>query len=130
MSISLNVGQQNQASKTAIAHIASLFVQKRQLFGWLVQALESQGLDPESGFPVCLAEVPEQEGRFFTGIWLTNQRRFWAFEAIVSRSTGELLCLERLEDITATTEVNAHVPGIGKSFGYLALQVQHELHGG
>lgn len=129
MSISLNVAQQNQASKAAIARIASQFLQRRELFGWLVQALESQGLCPDSGFLVGLAEVPEQEGSFFMGIWLTHQKKFWEFEVTASRSTRELLCLERFEDITAKTEVNAHLPGIGKSFGYLALQVQHELRG-
>ena len=57
------------------------------------------------------------------GTWLTNERRFWEFEAVVPRQKGESVEIERLEEMTDSVEVSAHVPGTAKTFGYLALEV-------
>ncbi len=57
------------------------------------------------------------------GTWLTSERRFWEFEAVVPRQDGDPVVIERFEDATASILMSAHLPGPGKSFGYLALEV-------
>jgi hypothetical protein len=91
--------------------------------------LSSGGLDPEHGILVRLEYVPEQEGEFFSGLWLTEDGRFWHFKALVARATGTLLSVEGLFDVTSKTNVAARNSGYGAAFGYLALQVLRESRG-
>jgi hypothetical protein len=45
------------------------------------------------------------------GTWLTSERRFREFEAIVPRRDGASVVIERFEDATDGIQLSAHVPG-------------------
>jgi len=77
--------------------------------------LQTQGGAYASGLLVAFRTVPAQSGGdWVKGTWLTNERRFWEFEAVVPRQEGESVEIERLEDMTDSVEVSAYVPGTAR----------------
>jgi hypothetical protein len=119
-----NVKQQNALTTEDILKAAALFRESDRQVAWLSAALRSRGEAASSGLLVAFRTVPDQGGGdWVKGIWLTSDRRFWEFEAVVPRQDGEAVVIERLEDATSVIQVSAHVPGTGKTFGHLALDV-------
>ena len=96
-------------------------------FGWLIDALQTASLDVREGILVQLNQIPEQDCEEFEGYWLTTDRRFFEFRVSAPRADGAPNVVERWEDVTASTRINAHQPGTGKSFGWLALDVLEEI---
>lgn len=119
-----NVEQQNALTTEEILKAAALFRESDRQVAWLSAALRSRGEAATSGLLVAFRTVPDQGGGdWVRGIWLTSDRRFLEFDAVVPRQEGESVVIERLEDATSAIKVSAHVPGIGKTFGRLALDV-------
>ena len=117
----LNVTQQNETTLAEIRRVAALFASGSSALAWLRQLLSERALSANDGLLIQLTSLPEQEGELHAGTWLTEAGQFWEFSAIASRGTGTLLEVERFENVTQSTLVSAHVPGTGKSLGYLAL---------
>lgn len=128
MAFQKNVAQQNAETKAEIYRTTQLSSTNPILFEIAASVLELHGIRRESALLVHLSEIPEQEGNLFSGLWLTDSLQFWQFEVIVSRHSGELLGVDKFENVTPTIVLNAHTPGIGKSFGCLAHEVLSEIH--
>lgn len=120
-----NVQEQNADTKARIRAVAASFKDSPLNFTWLIELLQAQSIPLERGMLVSLAHVPEQSGEQYLGTWLTLEGRFFQFSVLVSRTDAELE-IEEWQDVTARTTVNAHLPGTGKSFGFLALEVLRE----
>ena len=119
-----NVQHQNSLTTEDILRAAKRFQNSDQHVVWLGAALSAKGEANASGLLVAVRTIPDQGGGdWVQGTWLTRERRFWEFEAVVPRRGGELVEIERLEDVTDSIPVSDHVPGAGKSFGHLALEV-------
>ena len=119
-----NVQQQNSLTIEGILRAAKLFRQCDRHVAWLGTALRAKGEANASGLLVAVRTIPDQGGGdWVQGTWLTRGRRFWEFEAVVPRRDGEPVDIERLEDVSDSVQVSGHLPGIGKSFGHLALEV-------
>jgi hypothetical protein len=88
--------------------------------------LDNRGMSVRNGILVRLESIPDQCADVHQGLWLTKDRRFQAFTVAVSRVNNSLE-IERFEDITDNVVVSDHVPGTGKTFGYLALEVLKKL---
>jgi hypothetical protein len=123
MSKQLSVQSQNGRTRSRIEQLASWFAQPHRPAAWLWELLEERGLQPGTGILVDFSEIPEQGANLCKGIWLSESRRFWRFEVLVPRSGPSEVSVECLRDITSELPVEAHVPGIGKSFGCLAIEV-------
>lgn len=93
---------------------------------WLVGMLEEHEVDPGAGILVEFDEVREEGATFRYGTWLTCAREFWAFEIRIDDDGGRT-DIQVFENITAVTSTAAYIPGVGKSFGALALEVLAEL---
>ena len=93
---------------------------------WLVEMLEAHEVDPGDGILVEFDEVREEGVTFRYGTWLTRSREFWAFEIRVDDDGGEP-DIQVFENITAVTSTAGYMPGVGKPFGALALEVLAEL---
>lgn len=128
MAIQRNVTQQNDVVLTRIRHTSGILASGG--IPWLSHVLLSQGFNPNRGVLVRMASALEQEGDSYGFIWLTSSGQFWEIEAMVSRESGELIEIESLRGVTAEVVVSPHVPGTGKSFGFLAMQVLNEVLGG
>ena len=89
---------------------------------WLDDVLQSYDLDPEAGILVEYDEVEDQGATLCHGTWLTTSREFWSFEVWV-REDGSEPRVEVVENITTMTSLATDIPGIGKSFGAVALDV-------
>lgn len=119
-----NVQQQNALTTAGILKAASYFQGSGRLVAWLRAALKSRGDAADSGLLVAFSTIPDQGGGDqVAGTWLTTDRRFWKFEAVVPRQDNETVDIERLEDVTLSMLASSHVPGTGKSFAQLALEV-------
>jgi hypothetical protein len=129
MSIQRNVQQQNAATKAMMSATASAFANQPKSIPWLSVALESHQLSSANGILVHLVNIPEQEGNFQTGVWLTADQEFFEFEAMVTRDNQRLLRIERFKNVTNTLSTCSHLPGVGQSFGALAIQLLNERCG-
>lgn len=122
-----NVQQQVQDLREQIRETARDFEMHPERYGWLPTLLATYALARSSGILVELKSVPDQGCWVHYGVWLTDAGRFIKFvadEAYGARpldSSGRLES-SSIEDITVSTSVAEFVPGIGRSFGFLALE--------
>jgi len=130
MSKQRDVEQQNAEAKAKILRAMEAFDSRSGLKSWLRPALENEGVLTGAGILVALSELPDQGGDLFQGIWLTAERQFWSFAILVSRESNPVVEIERLENVTTSTIISAHVPGTGRSFGHLAIEVLEESRDG
>lgn len=118
-----NVQQQNAEVRAEILRAA-----QRGLGGepsWLATLLSISGLDPSQGIVAQLQSVPDQEGNIVSGIWVSAESEFYRFEALeITKGAPDVV---PLESITGDIVVSDHVPGTGRSFGALAIEVLHEV---
>lgn len=122
-----NVLQQVQDRREQIQETARDFEAHPERYGWLLAVLATHALAPNAGILVELKSVPEQGCWVHYGIWLTAAGRFMKFiadEAYGARPHVGSGCLESssIEDVTECTSVAEFVPGMGRSFGFLALE--------
>lgn len=123
MSIQRSVQQQNASVEAGIRAIAELFIRSPAEFGWLHAILRSNSVDSVHGMLAHLTDTPDQGGRQMAGVWLTNAKRFFQFQALLSYESGELVEVEHFTDITPTVVVSKGQRGTGESFGFIALRV-------
>ena len=121
MSIQRNVAQQNDHTLAKMRWAAAT----AQSLPWLTNLLLIHGALTD-GLLAHLSVVTEQEGDFYTGVWLSRDEHFWDFALTIERGSARVLYVERFNDVTDTINVSAHLPGVGKSFGHLAKQLLHE----
>lgn len=123
-----SVQEQNAASKTRIRALAASFKDNGFHFPWLIELLHAQSMPVDRGILIALTHVPEQRGEEYSGTWLTRDGRFFEFSVLVPRANAELE-IDDWQNVTAETVVSEHLPGTGKSFGFLALEVLRQLQG-
>jgi hypothetical protein len=96
-------------------------------YEWLRAMLATYSFDQHDGILVELRSVPDQGCWAHYGLWLTAGGRFIKFVADEAYGARPLAGSGRLEyssieDVTECTSVTRHVPGVGPSHGYLALE--------
>jgi hypothetical protein len=119
VAIKRSTTQQNQATLEQIQSAAASYASHH----WLPAVLKSQGQNPKQGVLVRIGYVDEQMGVEAFGIWLSSSEKFWEFSVTLSRQTGAVLSIESFDDATPKISVSEKLPGTGRSFGSLALQV-------
>ena len=123
MSPTPTVEDKEAARRAAIERAASFGREQRP--AWLTDLLASHDLDPDDGILVEYDTVDDQGAQLCHGTWLARSRSFWSFEVWVSPDAKPRV--EVFEDVTALTSTADHYPGLGKSFGALALEILEEL---
>lgn len=115
-----------------IIDVARSFADRPERFEWLRAMLATRGYDAGAGMLVELRSVPDQGCWVHYGMWLTNSGAFLKFvadEAFASQlleGSGRLEHFE-LEDVSDQIPTSAHLPGTGKSFGWLALEAMRQM---
>jgi hypothetical protein len=123
-----SVQQQNLDTRTQILRVAREFKRDPARFSGVVHTLHAHSLDATKGILVEHESIPDQGGWVHKGRWLTRQREFFRFEVLVPYDRGEPPVVEMWQEVTHETAINAHQPGTGKSFGWLAVDVmENEL---
>ncbi|WP_154724489.1 hypothetical protein [Thiothrix nivea] len=130
MSIQKNTDKQNGTLSKEIKDCALFTLFSGAAPQWLIDLITSNGFSFDSGILIRLTSIPEQEGDYFSGLWLTNSHEFWQFSVIVNRTDKTLIGVDSFNNITSTVVISAHTKGTGKSFGYLAIEVLDELFSG
>lgn len=122
-----NVQQQNAEMKEAIASAASRFADNDVYTAWVAEAVLKSGLDPSEGILVKFSSMPDQGGECAYATWLTSAGSFFEIKAMIAYGTHKLLEIETLMDVSSEVKISEHLPGVGKSFGALALEVLNEI---
>ena len=123
-----NTHVQVRDRRAEIVDAARSFATQPERFEWLRALLARRGLGVGDGILIELRSVPDQDCWVHYGIWLTSTGTFLKF--VADEAFGErplqgsgVLRDSNVADVTEQTVVSRHVPGIGTSFGWLALDV-------
>jgi hypothetical protein len=121
----LGIQEQNQQAMDRMRAIASRFKRDSPGLQWLIGILESNSESPQQGVLVSLKQTLDKGDNICEGVWLSASRRFLEFSARLPQDGGPPE-VEFWNDVTEDIIVNAHQPGTGKSFGFLALELLDE----
>lgn len=127
-----NVQVQAEERREQIVDVARSCADHPERFEWLRAMLSTRGYDVGAGILVELRSVPDQGCWVHYGMWLTKSGAFLKFvaeEAFGSRlleGSGRLAYFE-LDDVSEDVSTSAHLPGTGRSFGWLALDALRQL---
>ena len=127
MRLNNSVQAQIERDKAQMLECAKAFRHSTIARPWLDALLVSRGQSKESGALVSLDSTPEQSGELHRGIWINHESKFFSFAAVASYATRELIDVEEWHDVTDSTALDSHAPGIGKSFGQRAIETLDEL---
>jgi hypothetical protein len=122
-----SVQQQNHDTWLKVRDVALAFHSNSQRHRWLTAALMTNSLSHKDGILVSLKQFPEQLGEECEGLWLTKDHRFFQFSILLPRGNEAAIEIEVWREVTAEMPINAHQPGTGKSFAYIALKVLDEI---
>ena len=123
MAIRRNVQEQNDETRREIQRTAKAFRADTFRYAWLLSELVERGLHPTTGILAQLKCISEQQGDCYEGYWLSEDRKFYRFEVLVTRGPRVSSETEAWRDVTAEIVSKARQPGTGKSFGFIALEV-------
>ncbi len=119
------IQEQNKKAEARMRAVAEKFKSEPASFQWLTHILESQSEFPKQGVLVSFNRTPDKEGTLCEGMWLSADERFFEF-SVVLPDDNEPPEIEYWNDVSDDTIVNAHQPGTGKSFGFLAMEILNE----
>ncbi|OJJ18320.1 hypothetical protein BKI52_26235 [marine bacterium AO1-C] len=121
-----NVQEQSLSKKQNINNFAQYWRQ-HELPAPLMQLFASKNIDMNTSI---LIEYDQDfpGGHTDEGIILTEGGKFYEFWADLDPDRTQLITLELWEEVTKRYEINEHKKGIGKTFGFLALEVLKELN--
>jgi hypothetical protein len=122
------VQEQNALSRQRMLESALAYRRGESHLAWVGPSLELSGIDPSRGALIRSSSVPcggDEEAAHAE--WIGEDRQFHVIEATIRMRTFELIAVDAVRNVTSSTRVSAHEPGIGKSVGWLALEVLEEL---
>lgn len=127
----LNVQQQNALLKQGMADTVRAFRNRQpdqEQYLWLLELLAHAGLHPDEGILLSHVSIPSGCNEAFTYVsWLTKTARFFQLNGVIDTSKNEIVEIESVKDVSDKIIVSAHVKGIGKSWGQLAMELLDEI---
>jgi hypothetical protein len=118
-----SVQHQNLETRERIVLLAREFRRDPSQFPGVMHTLHAHSLDPTNGILVECKDFFDQGGHVFSGRWLTRNGEFFKFSVLVPFDQVDPPVIEEWREVTQETVINQHLPGTGKSFGWLALDV-------
>lgn len=122
----LNVQEQNAVLKNSIL-CEAYYWRKNEIPEGLCKSMAERGIDSkkcllldyEQDYPGCSTDF---------GKVVAEDGRFYEFDIDMSTDRKKVIELYEWKEITNSIEINAHKPGTGATWGYLALEVLSELN--
>jgi hypothetical protein len=114
-------------TREEIADLARRFRKQPFDFPQVFTELIARKIDVVSGILAKLEVVPEQEGDFLFGYWLSGDRTFIHFALQLNRNDPGLIHVEAWE-VRPELKASAHERGTGKNFAFLALEVLDDMN--
>lgn len=122
----LNVQEQNLLSKEGILKVAKYWRMKGFPIA-LEVVFREKGIDLDTS--IILDYEQNYPGRSTDeGILLTEEGIFYEFEADLNPDRTKLIELYAFLDVSNRFEICEHKKGIGKTYGFLAMEVLRELN--
>ncbi|MFK8012396.1 MAG: hypothetical protein AB8B80_10165 [Marinicellaceae bacterium] len=116
-----NVQQQNQLDYLKMKKIAENIMENSNNYPWLLDVLKKHNLNFDNGIVISLTSIPEQFGNQWLATWLTFDKQFYDIDIMANYKTNKLIEIDEFNEIFP--KVSSHCKGIGKSSGYLALEL-------
>ncbi|MFZ6721690.1 hypothetical protein [Undibacterium sp. Ji49W] len=130
----LNVQQQNALHKQNMANTVQAFRNRlpgQKQYRWVLELLDHARLHPAEGILLSYGSTPCGSNEAFAHVlWLSATARFYELNGIIDTDKSEILEIELVTDISGQTIVSAHLKGIGKSWGQLAIELLAEFFPG
>ncbi|MBY6192136.1 hypothetical protein KUV22_17070 [Microbulbifer agarilyticus] len=122
----LNTREQNEISKFNIAKIAKLF-HDTEIFPDAIRCwLKSNNFSKDNSILVEFGQGPICCDSTFSGTLLNEELEFWEFEIELDAKSGNIVEIYDWKNITKEISVTEHAKGVGKSWGFLCVQVLRE----
>jgi len=116
-----NVQQQNQLEYLKMKEIAEILRSNPNNYPWLINVLAKHNLNFDNGIVISLTSIPEQFGNQWLATWLTFDKKFYDIDIMADYKTNKLIEIDEFNEIFP--KISSHCKGIGKSSGYLALEL-------
>ena len=126
----LNVTEQNALARQCILEAAMwLRANIDKVPTPVISFLRSKGVDLSEAIDVDFEDMSAMglDG-FFSGLVVTPSWSFWRWEVELNDERSELASVEEWRDVTSEYPISEHLPGVGKSFGFLCLDVLREVN--
>ena len=124
-----NVQEQNALEKDRIKACAVDFRENDELPKALIECFVNQGIDVKQAILLWHDMMPfGGPTDTYRGEWLTPERRFYKYEIYLDQSNKYVEEIELWQDVTEQVEICEHKPGIGKTPGWLSIEVLNELN--
>ena len=126
----LNVAEQNALARQGIFEAAMWFrANIDKVPTPVISFLRSKRVDLSEAIDVDFEDLSSVGLKgFFSGLVVTPSRNFWRWEVELNDEGSELVSVEEWRDVTSRHPISEHLPGVGKSFGFLCLDVLHEVN--
>lgn len=93
----------------------------------LIQLFETKGVDVKTSI-VLWYDQDFPGSSTDEGLLLTEDGRFFEFDVDLNPERSQLVELYLWEDVSHRYEINGHKKGLGKTYGFLAMEVLQELN--
>ena len=122
----LNTKEQNEITKFNIVKTARLFLDKEGVPDAIHSWLKSKQFSKENCILVEYGQGPICCDHTFSGILLKENLEFWEFEVELNPENSGVSEVYSWKNITKEIPVSEHTKGVGKSWGFLCIQVLRE----
>lgn len=91
--------------------------------------LRTQGLDLSQVIEVDFEDMASVglDG-FYCGLIVTQDPYFWRWGVELDETRSKVISVEEWRDVTSEYPISERLPGTGKSFGFMCIDVLHELN--
>lgn len=125
----VNVQEQNSLTKHTIMQFAVDFRKSRNLPEALIKFFEENGIDTNLSI-LTWHDTMSFGGstEAYRGEWLTQDKQFYSYEITLDPNDEFIDDVLQWENITDEVDLNQHSKGIGKTSGWLCIEVLNELN--
>jgi len=122
-----NVQEQNFLDRELIRQVAEWWEEGNKLPNPIEEKAKVIGIKRETAILVERGVFPECCPNHHYGCFLKREGVFWAFSIVLNQKEDEIIEIEEWHE--SNIEVNGHVKGIGKTWGFLCHEILREIKG-
>jgi hypothetical protein len=126
----LNVAEQNALTRRRLLEAAMWFrANIDKVPAPVLSFLSSQRVDLSEAIDVDFEDMSVLGlSGLYRGLLITPSGSFWRREVELNDARSELASVEEWRDVTSEHPISEHLPDVGKSFGFLCLDVLREIN--
>ena len=124
-----NVQEQNAITKDEIYSFAQEFRENNRFPKALLECFKDYGINIDTAILTWHDRMPFGGPTWaYRGNWLTEDYQFYSYEIYLDPKDKFVTEIEEFKNITSDVEVNERKAGIGKTGGWLSIEVLNEIN--